>query len=130
MPRFYSPNNIQSHAAATLTASVIDAWETFGASGLTPAADNVLVSLSGGTVNATTCPGLVACTVQNKSVHPAFVTFRDPTGLTDSEVVEVPAGTSPSFALAGHAGVDRVYTKGHASGSSIGVTLYYTQVSQ
>lgn len=132
MPRFYSPENIQGHRTGTLTASVVAAYESFGASGLTPAADNVLVSLAGGAITASACPGITSATVINYSTTDAvYVTARDPAGLgSDAEAIELPPEQSLSLNLAGHGGVDRIYVKGPAGAASVGVTVVYTEVSQ
>jgi hypothetical protein len=132
MPRFYDPSNIQAHRTGTLTASVIDAYESFGASGLTPVADNVLITLGGGAITAAACPGITSATVINyHATDPVYITARDPATLgSDAEAIALPAQQSVKLDLAGHAGVDRVWVKGPAAGASVGVIIAYTEVSQ
>lgn len=132
MPRFYSPDNIKGHRTGTLTASVVAAYESFGASGLTPAADNVLISLAGGAITAAACPGITSATVINYSTtDTVYVTARDPSTLgSDAEAIALPAARSVSIDLAGHGGVDRIYVKGPAGSAQVGVTVTFTEVVQ
>jgi hypothetical protein len=132
MPRFYSPENIRAHRTGTLTASVVAAYESFGASGLTPAADNVLITLGGGAITAAACPGITGATVINySSTDTVYITARDPATLSsDAEAIALPAQQSVSLDLAGHAGVDRVWVKGPAGAAIVGVTIAYTEVAQ
>lgn len=132
MPRYYSPVNIKAHRTGTLTANVAGAYESFGASGLTPAADNVVVSLAGGAIAAADCLGITSATVYNyHATDTVYITARDPAGLaSDAEAIALPAQQSVSLDLAGHAGVDRIYVKGPGGGASVGVTIGYTEVSQ
>lgn len=132
MPRFYSPENIKGHRTGTLTASVVAAYESFGASGLTPAADNVLITVAGGAITAAACPGITSATVINySSTDTVYITARDPATLgSDAEAIALPASQSVSLDLAGHASVDRIYIKGPAGAASVGVTVTFTEVSQ
>lgn len=132
MPRYYDPSNIEGHRTGTLTASVVAAYESFGASGLTPAADNVLAPLAGGAITAAACPGIVEVTVINYSTTDAvYITASDPAGLgSDAEVITLPAERSVEMKFAGHAGVDRVWVKGPAGAALVGVTVVYTEVPQ
>jgi hypothetical protein len=132
MPRFYSPENIKAHRTGTLTASVVAAYESFGASGLTPAADNVLASLAGGAITAATCLGITDATVKNlSSTDTVYATARDPAGLAgDHEAVPILPGEGAKLDLAGHASTDRVWVKGPAGAASVSVTIAYTEVAQ
>ena len=132
MPRFYSPTNVQAHRTGTLTATVIDAYESFGASGLTPVADNVLASFSGGDITKDACPGVTEISVKNlDSVETVYITARDPAGLAgDHQARPVLPGTTESVDVAGNAGVDRVWVKGPAGGESVSVMIAYTVVAQ
>jgi hypothetical protein len=132
MPRIYSSVNIRGHRTGTLTASVVAAYESFGASGLTPAADNVLESFSGGAITAAACPGVVEVSVKNlDSAETIYITARDPAGLAgDHQARPVLPGTTESVDVAGNAGVDRVWVKGPAAGASVSVMIAYTEVAQ